>query len=198
MNFGLLVSNCLTSRNRAPTTTPSSRCTPANPINSPRSGNDSRRSFRKFPRSACVRKRVSSCVMTPALPMPDARNVGNPCFGKQEMATPSRVSPPRSAVLDDAHVGDIEGALGTIAQHDTAPRTNWRARLRTLRAIIGPGLIVMVGDNDAGAFGTYTQGGRHYRQLQAFRTFRRAVLPADSVAGTSVVVYSSAGWPDNA
>jgi len=78
------------------------------------------------------------------------------------MATPSRVSPPRSAVLDDAHVGDIEGALGTIAQHDTAPRTNWRARLRTLRAIIGPGLIVMVGDNDAGAFGTYTQAGQNY------------------------------------
>jgi Mn2+/Fe2+ NRAMP family transporter len=94
--------------------------------------------------------------------MPEARNVGNPCFGKQEMATPSRVSPPRSAVLDDAHVGDIEGALGTIAQHDTAPRTNWRARLRTLRAIIGPGLIVMVGDNDAGAFGTYTQAGQNY------------------------------------
>jgi len=78
------------------------------------------------------------------------------------MATPSGVSPPRSAVLDDAHVGDIEGALGTIAQHDTAPRTNWRARLRTLRAIIGPGLIVMVGDNDAGAFGTYTQAGQNY------------------------------------
>jgi len=34
--------------------------------------------------------------------------------------------------------------------------------LRTLRAIIGPGLIVMVGDNDAGAFGTYTQAGQNY------------------------------------
>jgi Mn2+/Fe2+ NRAMP family transporter len=31
-----------------------------------------------------------------------------------------------------------------------------------LLAIIGPGLIVMVGDNDAGAFGTYTQAGQNY------------------------------------
>ena len=35
-------------------------------------------------------------------------------------------------------------------------RRNWRARLSTLFVILGPGLIVMVGDNDAGAFGTYT------------------------------------------
>ena len=35
-------------------------------------------------------------------------------------------------------------------------------RLRTLLAIVGPGLIVMVGDNDAGAFGTYTQAGQNY------------------------------------
>ncbi|MGH8777909.1 Nramp family divalent metal transporter [Paraburkholderia sp.] len=78
------------------------------------------------------------------------------------MSTPTQVSPPRSAVLDDAHVGDIKGAFGTIAHHDTAPRTNWFARLRTLLAILGPGLIVMVGDNDAGAFGTYTQAGQNY------------------------------------
>jgi Natural resistance-associated macrophage protein len=78
------------------------------------------------------------------------------------MSTPTNVLPPRSAVLDDAHLGDIKGALGTIAHHDTAPRTNWWARLRTLLAILGPGLIVMVGDNDAGAFGTYTQAGQNY------------------------------------
>ena len=82
------------------------------------------------------------------------------------MSTPSNVSPPiaveRSAVLDEAHLGDIRGALGTIAHHDTAARRTWWARLRTLLAIIGPGLIVMVGDNDAGAFGTYTQAGQNY------------------------------------
>jgi NRAMP (natural resistance-associated macrophage protein)-like metal ion transporter len=78
------------------------------------------------------------------------------------MSTPINVSPPRSAVLDEAHPGDIKGALGTIAHHDIAPRNNWWARIRTLLAILGPGLIVMVGDNDAGAFGTYTQAGQNY------------------------------------
>ncbi|HEX7683245.1 MAG TPA: NRAMP family divalent metal transporter [Trinickia sp.] len=78
------------------------------------------------------------------------------------MSTPINVSPPRRTVLDDAHVGDIKGAFGTIAHHDTAPRRGWAARLRTLLAILGPGLIVMVGDNDAGAFGTYTQAGQNY------------------------------------
>src|ERR1700694_1947446 len=78
------------------------------------------------------------------------------------MSTPTQVSSTRSAVLDSAHVGDIRGALGTIAHHDTAPRTSWWARFRTLLAILGPGLIVMVGDNDAGACGTYTQAGQNY------------------------------------
>ena len=66
------------------------------------------------------------------------------------------------AQLDTAHVGDIRGALGTIDQGDTAPRIGWWARLRTLLAILGPGLIVMAGDNDAGAFSTYSQAGQNY------------------------------------
>jgi Mn2+/Fe2+ NRAMP family transporter len=68
----------------------------------------------------------------------------------------------RAAVLDAAHLGDIEGALGTIFQHDTGARLTWRRHLATLLAIIGPGLIVMAGDNDAGAFATYTQAGQNY------------------------------------
>src|SRR6202140_2357485 len=67
-----------------------------------------------------------------------------------------------TAVLDRAHLGDIRGALGSIAEDDFAPRSTLRARIRTLIAILGPGLIVMVGDNDAGAFGTYTQAGQNY------------------------------------
>ncbi|MBC7622242.1 MAG: divalent metal cation transporter, partial [Aeromicrobium sp.] len=66
------------------------------------------------------------------------------------------------AALDSAHVGDIRGAFGTISVNDTGKRTTWMARFKTLMAIIGPGLIVMVGDNDAGAFGTYTQAGQNY------------------------------------
>jgi len=68
----------------------------------------------------------------------------------------------RTAVLDTAHLGDIHGALGSISEDDFAPRSTLGARLKTLMAILGPGLIVMVGDNDAGAFGTYTQAGQDY------------------------------------
>ena len=67
-----------------------------------------------------------------------------------------------SAVLDSAHIGDIRGAFGTIKLGDHGARTTWKQRWQTLLAILGPGLIVMVGDNDAGAFGTYTQAGQNY------------------------------------
>ena len=70
--------------------------------------------------------------------------------------------PTVTAHLDDAHKGDILGAFGTISESDIGTRLGWRQRLVTLAAIIGPGLIVMVGDNDAGAFGTYTQAGQNY------------------------------------
>ena len=67
-----------------------------------------------------------------------------------------------AALQGHAHAGDIHGAFGTIGRHDFGPRRGWGARLRTLLAILGPGLIVMVGDNDAGAFGTYAQAGQNY------------------------------------
>ncbi|WP_415853469.1 NRAMP family divalent metal transporter [Sinomonas sp. G460-2] len=65
-------------------------------------------------------------------------------------------------MLDSAHVGDIKGAFGTIRLEEAPTQQSWKARLKTLLAILGPGLIVMVGDNDAGAFGTYTQAGQNY------------------------------------
>src|SRR5215469_14725677 len=67
-----------------------------------------------------------------------------------------------AAVLDDAHVGHIHGAFGSIRHGEHGEPTSLSARLKTLLAIVGPGLIVMVGDNDAGAFGTYTQAGQDY------------------------------------
>jgi Mn2+/Fe2+ NRAMP family transporter len=76
------------------------------------------------------------------------------------MATITRTAP--AAVLDDAHVGDIRGALGTISVDDYAPRVGLSAKLKTLLAIVGPGLIVMCGDNDVGAFSTYGQAGQNY------------------------------------
>ena len=79
------------------------------------------------------------------------------------MSTTDLCKTPRArAVLDEAHIGDIRGALGTIRHCDIAARRGWWPRLRTLLAILGPGLIVMVGDNDAGAFSTYTQAGQDY------------------------------------
>ncbi len=67
-----------------------------------------------------------------------------------------------STAIDAAPVGDIKGAFGTISTEDTGSRRSMSAKLKTLLAIVGPGLIVMVGDNDAGAFSTYGQAGQSY------------------------------------
>ncbi len=56
----------------------------------------------------------------------------------------------------------ISGAFGSIAAHDVGERRGLRARALTLLAIIGPGLIVMVGDNDAGGVSTYAQAGQNF------------------------------------
>ena len=56
----------------------------------------------------------------------------------------------------------IQGAFGTIRVRDRSPRRTWRSRLLTLAAIIGPGLIVLVGDNDAGGVATYAQAGQNF------------------------------------
>ncbi len=79
-----------------------------------------------------------------------------------EAALVSEAGVVTTAHLDVAHIGDIHGAFGSIARHDHGPRDGWRARLITLAAIVGPGLIVMVGDNDAGAFTTYPQAAQTY------------------------------------
>ena len=73
-----------------------------------------------------------------------------------------KLAAPAGAALDSAHVGDIQGAFGTIRLGDDGPRARWSGKVKTLLAILGPGLIVMVGDNDAGAFGTYTEAGQNY------------------------------------
>jgi Mn2+/Fe2+ NRAMP family transporter len=67
----------------------------------------------------------------------------------------------KTAVLDEAHLGDIEGALGRI-KVDAEHSSTFRRRLVTFLAIVGPGLIVMVGDNDAGGVSTYSEAGQNY------------------------------------
>ena len=71
-------------------------------------------------------------------------------------------APQRTAVLDSAHLGDIEGAFGRISLSETDHPRTWKTRLLTLLAIVGPGIIVMVGDNDAGGVATYAQAGQNY------------------------------------
>jgi Mn2+/Fe2+ NRAMP family transporter len=89
--------------------------------------------------------------------------------GRQERAPPASPGRPAaqqtlakpSAVLDEAHLGDIEGALGRIRVGEDY-QSGWKRRLVTFLAIVGPGLIVMVGDNDAGGVSTYAQAGQNY------------------------------------
>jgi Mn2+/Fe2+ NRAMP family transporter len=78
----------------------------------------------------------------------------------QGPARPATLARP-TAVLDEAHLGDIEGALGRIRVGEELPG-GWRRRLATFLAIMGPGLIVMVGDNDAGGVSVYGQAGQDY------------------------------------
>lgn len=91
----------------------------------------------------------------PAPPAPSAPSA-------QLESPPAPPVPRVSAVLDSAHVGDIEGALGRIRVTDTDSGRTLKTRLLTLLAILGPGLIVMVGDNDAGGVATYAQAGQDY------------------------------------
>jgi Mn2+/Fe2+ NRAMP family transporter len=65
-------------------------------------------------------------------------------------------------VLDRAHRGDIIGALGRVASADTGPRRTLRRRALTLLAVMGPGVVVLVADNDAGGIATYAQAGQDY------------------------------------
>ncbi|MCQ8195049.1 NRAMP family divalent metal transporter [Streptomyces rugosispiralis] len=77
------------------------------------------------------------------------------------MPPPSR--PARTgAVLDEAHLGEIRGAFGRVPRERAEERPGFKGRLLTLLAVIGPGIIVMVGDNDAGGIATYAQAGQTY------------------------------------
>ena len=86
-------------------------------------------------------------------------------LGRSAPAVPKENPEPGHAVLDSAHVGDIVGAFGRIRRDGTDAYEAFSGRfrrLRTLMVITGPGLIVMVGDNDAGGVATYSQAGQNY------------------------------------
>src|SRR5579859_3315002 len=75
----------------------------------------------------------------------------------------STVSLPRERMAHDAGHGggEIKGAFGTIRHTDEGGR-DLRSRILALLAIVGPGLIVLIGDNDAGGVSTYAQAGQSY------------------------------------
>lgn len=52
-----------------------------------------------------------------------------------DAASAERPSSRPRAVLDTAHVGDIEGAFGTIREGDLRPRMSWAAKLRTKHSL---------------------------------------------------------------
>src|SRR5579859_4478862 len=104
-----------------------------------------------------------------AVPPPNATvpsGVGAPAVietsGPKENSASAEPVQSNWAVLDDAHVGDIHGALGTIRLGDVARRRTWKQQLLTFLAIVGPGLIVTIGDNDAGGVATYASAGQNY------------------------------------
>ncbi|HZU40644.1 MAG TPA: NRAMP family divalent metal transporter [Solirubrobacteraceae bacterium] len=67
-------------------------------------------------------------------------------------ARPASAAPPAE---------EIKGAFGTIHVSEDGHR-GLRSRVLALLAIIGPGLIVLIGDNDAGGVSTYAQAGQQY------------------------------------
>ncbi len=56
----------------------------------------------------------------------------------------------------------IKGALGSVSLLDDIPKMSVLKKLTAFAAIAGPGLIVMIGDNDAGGVATYAQAGQSY------------------------------------
>ena len=54
------------------------------------------------------------------------------------------------------------GVADVSAVHGRVVRSRWARDLLTFLMVFGPGLIVMVADNDAGAVSTYSQAGAQY------------------------------------
>jgi Mn2+/Fe2+ NRAMP family transporter len=65
-----------------------------------------------------------------------------------------------SAVIDAAHLGDIRGAFGTLRWRQLWPARTLRRRLLVLATVMGPGVLALIADNDAGGVATYAQAGQ--------------------------------------
>jgi NRAMP (natural resistance-associated macrophage protein)-like metal ion transporter len=95
---------------------------------------------------------LSAC---PTTDLPDDQLEEVKSVRETELARLTHEEEPRSEPL-------VRGALGTLRASDLPGKPSLRRRLLVLLAIMGPGLIVMVGDNDAGGITTYAQAGQAY------------------------------------
>src|SRR5690348_16015932 len=84
-----------------------------------------------------------------------------PAGSTRQRLRPRAPNRAKRAPAPAAQEHEIQGAFGTIRTDEDGNR-GLRSRLLALLAIIGPGLIVMVGDNDAGGVSTYAQAGQNY------------------------------------
>ncbi|WP_231656026.1 NRAMP family divalent metal transporter, partial [Streptomyces clavuligerus] len=91
---------------------------------------------------------------------------GPPPGGREKPVAPKeRRSPgprPAAAAVGTPGTEEIRGALGRVPVDGGDGDRGLRRRALTLLAVVGPGLIVMVGDNDAGGVATYAQAGQDY------------------------------------
>jgi Mn2+/Fe2+ NRAMP family transporter len=62
----------------------------------------------------------------------------------------------------DLEGGVVEGALGRVDAASLEGRPSLGKRVMAFLAVAGPGLIVMVGDNDAGGVSSYAQAGQNF------------------------------------
>jgi len=71
---------------------------------------------------------------------------------------------PRAATTPTGDDVRVRGALGTLrARHLEQPRApRWTTKAFAFLVIMGPGIIVMIGDNDAGGVTTYAQAGQAF------------------------------------
>ena len=66
--------------------------------------------------------------------------------------------------MSNKFVMDPAAGLGTeiVPVRGRVVKSKWARNLLTFLMVFGPGLIVMVADNDAGAVSTYSQAGAQY------------------------------------
>jgi Mn2+/Fe2+ NRAMP family transporter len=81
----------------------------------------------------------------------------------------------------------VRGALGTLRERHLAAgsRPRWLVRAFAFLVIMGPGVIVMIGDNDAGGVTTYAQAGQAfgYSLLWVFPVLLVVLYVAQEMAG---------------